>query len=281
MCAGVFCLAVSDALAKGLSEHYSTVEIVFFRMLVSVPLIAGIGIAVNGPRVLKTRRLSAHVARGIVATGATYTFISGLALLPLAEATAIAFAAPVFVTMLSVPLLKERVGPHRWAAVLIGFVGVLVIVRPGMAGFEPAASLPLAAALFYALLMMSARMLRTENIWAMMFYMYLVPLIVSAAVIPWFWRTPALEHLPAFLAVGAAGTAALTLITQGFRLGPAAVVAPFDYTGLLWATLLGWVFWEEILEPWSFVGAVAIVASGVYLAYREARGASASPPRPT
>ncbi len=271
LCAGVFCLACGDALAKALGAHYSTVEIVFYRMLVSLPLIAVIGITADGLRVLHTRHPWAHLLRGCLATGAAYLFIASLVLLPLAEATAIAFASPLFVTVLSVPLLGERVGWQRWGAVVVGFLGVLAIVRPGTGGLQLATTLPLGSALLYALLMLSARRMRSENIWTTMGYMTLVPLLVSAILIPWFWRAPVLAHLPAFFALGVVATMAWTFITLGFRLGSAAVVAPFDYTGLVWATLLGWLFWSEIPGPWAFIGALAIMASGIFLAYQETR----------
>lgn len=271
MCAGVFCFAVSDALAKGLGEHFSTVEIIFFRMLVSLPLITGIGIIADGPGILKTRHLRAHLMRGVLSAGGMYAFVCALILLPLAQATALFFAAPLFVTMLSVPLLGERVGWQRWLAVAVGFVGVLAIVRPGAGGFRLSTVLPLASALFYALLLMSARRMRTESIWTTMWYVSLVPMLVSAVLLPWFWRTPGLESLPEFVAVGVVATAAGTLITQGFRLGPAAVVAPFDYSGLVWATLFGWLFWREMLDRWAVIGILAIMASGAFIAYRQAR----------
>lgn len=271
MCAGMLCLTVNDALAKGLAAHYPVVEIVFFRMLFALPLIAAVGIATGGRRALATRRPLVHLGRGLLATGATFSFVLALALLPLAEATAIAFAAPLFVTLLAIPLLGERPGAPQWLATLAGFGGVLLIVQPGTAAFTLTALVPLATALAYALLMLSARMLgRSETIWATMVYATLVPLAVSAAALPWFWQTPALAHLPYFIGAGVFGGAAMTLITQGFRIGPASIVAPFDYTGLLWATALGWVFWQEIPSAWSALGAAAIGVCGVYLAYRHA-----------
>ena len=274
MCAGVFCLTVNDALAKWLGQFYPTVEIVFFRMLVALPLIAAVGLSRGGPRVFRTTRLPAHLLRGLFAASATWCFFLSLRLLPLAEATAIAFTAPIIVTALSYPLLRERVGGLKWLATGAGFVGVLVIVRPGTAAFGLAALVPLGTALFYALLMLSARMLgNRENIWATMFYMTLVPLAVTAAVVPWSWQTPALAHLPALAGVGLFGGAALTLITQGFRIGPAALVAPFDYTGLVWATAFGWLIWGEIPSGWSLLGAAIIAGSGIYLAYRHVRDA--------
>lgn len=275
VCAGVLCLTINDALAKSLAAHYPIIEIVFFRMLFALPLIVAAGIAIGGRRALATRRPLVHLGRGLLATGATITFFLALALLPLAEATAIAFAAPLFVTLLAIPLLGERPGAPQWIATLAGFGGVLLIVRPGTAAFTLAALVPLATALAYALLMLSARMLgRSETIWATMVYATLVPLVVSAAVLPWYWQAPALAHLPYFVAIGVFGGAAMTLITQGFRIGPASIVAPFDYTGLIWATALGWIFWHEVPSATSVLGAAVIAACGIHLAYRHAASGS-------
>lgn len=273
MCAGVFCLTVNDAIAKWLGQFYPVAEVAFFRMLFALPMITVIGILVSGRRALRTARPLAHLGRGLLATLATFSFFYGLTLLPLAETTAIAFSAPLFVSLLALPLLGERLAGGDWAAVVIGFVGVLLVVQPGTAAFQFGALAPLVAAVSYALLMLTARMLgHGESIWATMFYATLVPLLVSAALLPWFWETPAWRHLPVLFALGAFGGAAMSLITQAFRIGPAAVVAPFDYTGLLWAVAFGWLFWRELPGPWAAAGALLIALCGVYLAWRNVGG---------
>lgn len=272
MCAGVFCLTINDVFAKWLGSFYPVVEVAFLRMLFALPLIVAAAFILGGPRALATRRPLAQIGRGLLATIATLTFYLSLTLLPLAEATAIAFSAPLFVTMLAVPLLSERPGPVQWTATCIGFIGVLLIVRPGGAAFTLAALVPLGTALAYCLLMLTARMLgRRETIWATMLYATLVPLAITGVLLPWFWEAPALEHLPYFIGLGFSGGLAMTLITQGFRIGIASVVAPFDYTGLVWATAFGWIIWGEIPHGLSVLGGVVIGVCGVYLAYRQAR----------
>ncbi|HSH43187.1 MAG TPA: DMT family transporter [Arenicellales bacterium] len=274
MCAGVFFLTVNDVFAKWMGMYYPVPEVAFLRMLFALPMIVAAGLMFGGPRALATRRLPAQLGRGLLATLATLTFYLSLTLLPLAEATAIAFTAPLFVTMLAIPLLGERPGRTQWLVTCIGFIGVLLIVRPGGAAFTLAALAPLGTAMAYALLMLSARMLgRGETIWATMFYATVVPLVITAAIVPWFWATPSLEHLPHFVALGFSGGLALTLITQGFRIGVASVVAPFDYTGLVWATCFGWLLWGEIPSSLSILGGLIIGACGVYLAYSQARRA--------
>ncbi|MGA8262311.1 MAG: DMT family transporter, partial [Arenicellales bacterium] len=259
MCAGVLCLSVSDALAKWLCGFYPVVEIAFFRVLLTLPLVVCAGFVFGGPRALLTRRPLAHIGRGLLATCSTLSFFLGLTLLPLAEATAIAFAAPLFVTVLAIPLLGERPGVSRWAATTAGFAGVLLIVRPGGAAFTSGALAPLGTAVSYALLMLTARLLgRRETIWATMLYATLIPLVVTAALLPWFWVRPALVHAPWIVGLGFIGGLAMTLITQGFRIGVASVVAPFDYTGLVWATLFGWLVWKEVPDAPTFLGGAII-----------------------
>lgn len=274
MCAGVLCLTVNDVFAKWLGAYYPVTEVAFLRMLFALPMIVAAAFAFGRRGALRTRRPLAHLGRGLLATLATLTFFLGLTFLPLAEVTAIAFTAPLFVTLLAMPLLGERPGAAQWAATGIGFVGVVLIVRPGGAAFTLAALLPLATALSYGLLMLTARMLgRSETIWATMFYATLVPLVVTGATVPWSWQTPAVGHLPHFIGLGFFGGLALTLITHGFRVGIASVVAPFDYTGLAWATVFGWLIWGEVPAALSVLGGIVIAVCGIYLAYTQTRGA--------
>lgn len=272
MCAGVLCLTINDVFAKWLTAFYPVPEVAFFRMLFALPLIVAAGLLLGGRKALATQRPLAHIGRGLLATSATLSFFLSVTLLPLAEATAIAFTAPLFVALIAIPLLREHPRRPQWIATLAGFAGVLLIVRPGGSAFTPGALAPLAAALSYALLMLTARLLgRRETIWATMLYATLVPLVVTAAMLPWFWETPRAEHLPHVIALGFFGGLSMTLITQGFRIGIASVVAPFDYTGLIWATLFGWMIWGEVPSGLSVLGGVVIALCGVYLAYTQAR----------
>lgn len=273
VCLGVLCLTINDAFAKWLGAFYPVPQIGFFRMLFALPLIVGVGLGVGGVRALATRRPVAQLCRGLFATGATLSFLLGVTLLPLAEVSAIAFTAPLFVTLLAIPLLGERPSATQWLVTGAGFGGVLLIARPGAGAFSLAALAPLAAALFYGLQMLSARILgRGESIWATMFYSTAVPLVAIAALLPWYWEPPALAHLPYFLGLGFFGGLAMTLITQGFRIGVASVVAPFDYTGLVWATLIGWLVWGEMPSGLSIAGGLVIAACGGYLAWNQSRG---------
>lgn len=272
MCAGVLCLALGDALSKWLGEAYSPLQVIFFRTLISVPLIAVLAYYGGGLRKLRTRRPLVHLVRGLIYTGTMFCFVFGLTLLPLAEATAIAFVAPLFVTLLSIPLLGERIELPVMIASLFGFLGVLIVVRPGGDAFQLGSLILIAAAAFYSLMLITARRYGTsEHLWAMVFYMTLVPLVLTALLLPWFWQTPESRHWPGFLASGVFGVGAMAFITMAFRFAPAAIAAPFDYTAMLWAVLLGWWFWGEIPDVWVFVGSALIIGSGLAIGYHERR----------
>lgn len=272
ICLGVFLLVVNDALAKWLTTHYDPLQIVFLRNLVALPLIAVIALATKGLPALRSRTLRVHAWRGLLLVAGAYSFFVGLKHLPLAEATALIFAAPIFITALSVPLLREQVGWRRWAAVIAGFIGVLIIVRPGAAAFQPASLFVVATAAFYALFMIGACWIDGgESFWTMMLYLAAFPLLFSAVVVPLVWQMPSWSHLPLFLGMAVFGTLGMALITQVFRQAPVSVVAPFDYTALLWASLFGWLLWNEIPGVWTYVGAAVIVAGGIYIVAREAR----------
>jgi drug/metabolite transporter (DMT)-like permease len=276
ICVGVLCLVVNDAIAKWLIAHYSPLEVVFVRNLFAAPLTAAIVLSVVGSAGLRTRHLWAHALRGLLLVGGAYTFFLALKALPLAEATALFFAAPIFITALSVPLLGEHVGWRRWAAVIVGFAGVLIIVRPGAVAFEPASLLAVATALLYALAMIGVRWIdRSESIWTMMFYVVLFPMLFSGLAVAPQWQTPQLSHLPVFLGMALFATLGMTLVSHAFRLAAAAIVAPFEYTALIWASLLGWLFWSEIPEIWTYGGAAVIIVSGIYIVIRETRKAGA------
>jgi len=272
MCLGVACLAFGDAVSKWLGEVHSPVQIIFFRTLVSLPLVLLLAHLGGGLRVLKTRRPGVHLLRGLIYTGTMGCFVLGLTLMPLAEGTAIAFAAPLFVSLLSVPLLGERVGKPVLAASVVGFIGVIVVVRPSVDGVSLGALSMIGAAVFYALMMITARRYGGhEHLWAMVFYMTLVPFLITAAVLPWVWHTPLPWHWPAFLLAGVLGVGATAFITLAFRHAPAAIAAPFDYTAMVWAVLLGWWIWGEVPDLGVLIGGALIIGSGLAIAYQEGR----------
>jgi len=270
MCAGVACLSVNDAIAKHLIEVYSPLQILFLRNVIALPFALAITARIGGVRALRSSRPVPHLMRGFLWVVATILFFTSFAYLDLAEATALIFVAPLFITALSAVFLKEQVGWRRWFAVIAGFVGVLVVIRPGSTAFQLVSLLPVAVAFLYALLMLGARWVDPrESAWTMLLYMTGASALLSAFVVPFFWTPIQAEHLWFFVGVALFGTAGMTLMTQAFRFAPASIVAPFDYTGLLWATMLGWWFWHEVPDAWAILGAAIIVASGIFILWRE------------
>ena len=179
--------------------------------------------------------------------------------------------------MLSIFFLKEKVGPHRWAVVATGFLGVLIILQPGTDTFQIAAILPVIAAFFYAVLMIMTRQLRHHSTSSGMTLWGTVATITIASLsllLPWeafAWTLPTTEDLFLLLGMACVATTAHYLTGQAYRYAPAAVIAPFDYTMLIWGIIFGWVFWQEIPEPHVLAGAAVIIASGLYIIYRESR----------
>ncbi|WP_245710944.1 DMT family transporter [Citreimonas salinaria] len=270
MCAGVACLSVNDAIGKTLAADYSPVQILFLRNVIALPVAILIALRMGGTAALRSYRPVAHLVRAVLWLCAATLFFTGLTYLGLAEATTLVFAAPVFITALSALLLKEHVGWRRWSAVLVGFLGVLVVVRPGSAAFQPAALFPVATALFYAALMISARWVDPrESVWTLMLYLVGAGALLSGIVSPFVWAAIRAEDLWLFFAIALFGTAGMTMMTQAFRFAPAAVVAPFDYSALLWATMLGWLIWNEIPDLATYVGAGIIILSGLFIVFRE------------
>lgn len=272
ICAGVAFLVLNDAIAKVLIARHDPAQIIFLRNLIALPVIALVIWRAQGLGVLRRAALRVHAARGFLQFCGGYMYFRSLEFLPLAEATVLVFSAPIFIALLSGPLLGERVGPWRWGAVLVGFAGVLVIVQPGGATFQPASLLALGTAFFYALFMLAARGIpRTEGLLSMMFYVNFFPLLFAAPVAAAVWLPVRADDMWLFAAMAVSGSVGLTLIAQAFRMAPAAVVAPFDYTALIWAALLGWLIWGDLPLIWTLVGAAVIVASGVMIIWREGR----------
>lgn len=271
ICAGALCLAVNDAISKYLDDYYPVMEIIFFRMLFSLPLLVVPGLLSDGLTTFVSRAPLMQIGRGMAAIAAPVSYISALAVLPLGATAAISFASPLFITLFAVVFFGERPGWRQWVATALGFIGVLFVIQPGSEVFSWAAIMPLGAAIAYAWLMISGRSLanRGDSIWVTMIYSNTVPMLVSLTFVAQGWQMPVGVHWLAFAGAGFFGGIAITLITQAFRVGRASIVAPFDYTGLLWATVLGWVFWHEIPTVSGFFGMFIIILSGVYLALRQ------------
>ncbi|WP_085901696.1 DMT family transporter [Kiloniella majae] len=273
----VFCTSVMDGIAKWLTASYSIISVILIRNLFSLPLAITLVAKTGGLATLKSDRPLLLLARSSLIIFAAGSFYAALPFMPLAEVFAIAFVAPLFTTVLSVIFLKEKVGFHRWAVVFIGFGGVLVILQPGTDTFQPAAILPVIAAFVYALLMIMTRKLRHHCSSSGMTFWGTVTTVCLAStslVLPWeafSWTLPSNTDLLMLMGMAAVATTAHFLTGQAYRYAPAAVIAPFDYTMLIWGLIFGWIFWDEIPEAHVMLGASIIIASGLYIIYRESR----------
>lgn len=282
MLGAVSILSIMDAIVKWLAKDYPTMQIVFFRnafaFLPTILYLMASGLAL---RDLRTRRIGGHFIRAALGVGAMITFFYALGHMPLADVIAIAFAAPIFMTALSIPLLGEKVGLHRWTAVVAGFAGVLVMVRPGASGFDWVALIALASVILYALAMIQIRVLsRTESSASIVFYLALFGTLFSAAFLPSQWVTPDPSGWTLLILVGLLGGSGQILLTQAFRLAPVALVAPFDYSAMIWAVGLGWLLWGDVPGLTTLVGATLVAAAGLYIMQREARQERVSAAQP-
>ena len=194
----------------------------------------------------------------------------GLTYLPIAEATAIGFVAPLFITALSVPILKEQVDLHRWGAVVVGLVGVVVIIRPGGDLWQLASAMPLLGALFFALFQIMTRLLAaTERTHTTLFYTGLGGLAWSSLIVPFVWTTPSVTHILVFLATGTMGAMAHLCMITAFDNAEASFLAPYNYTKLIWVAALGYLVFNDIPSLDMWLGAIIIVSAGFYVLYRE------------
>lgn len=277
MCAGVASLVLSDTAAKLLltGTGYTPLQILFVRCVLAAPLALALVVRFDGTRALRTPHLRLHAVRGVFYVGAVAAFYGSLTTLSLAAATALIFSAPLFVAAITAFGLRERVPGGQWAAILAGFAGVVIIVQPGAGTVETASLLAVTAALLYALMMVSARWITAHDSFrTMTFYLTVFPGLMCSFVLLTDWPAMQAGDGWLFIATAVFGTAGVSLISQAFRMGPAPVVAPFDYTALVWATLLGWLVWGTLPGVWVYAGAALIVASGLYLIFR---GAEAAP----
>lgn len=277
----VFVLSVMDALIKWVSEAHPTAQIVFFRSTIGLFPIAIMLVRAGSLRPLRTRRLGLHLGRGLIAAVATFSLFYAFSALPLGHVYAIGFAAPLFVTAMSVPLLGEPVGWRRWAAVIVGFCGVLLMVLPQGASSEGMISLGIAAALLgtvgYALsLVLMRRLGSSETNVAMVFYGNIVTAATGIAGVflgdlaPWLgWATPATLDLVLLIVIGLIGGAGALMMAQAFRVATPSVLVPFEYTGMVWGVLIGWTVWHEVPTAWIWGGTALVIASGLYILHRE------------
>jgi drug/metabolite transporter (DMT)-like permease len=263
-----------DLCAKGLLADYSLEQFVLLRSIFGLLIFFAMMRRFGGIQNLKTGKWPWHLLRTILASGAMFGFFYGLARMPLVNALTIAFTAPLMVTALSAPFLGEQVGWRRWTAVIFGFSGVLIILRPGAGLITPAAIGVIVAAFCYACLAITARKLATtENSFSLSVYVITGPLIFSALMLPGDWSTPTAPGWALFLLAGTCSAIAWIGIIGGYRRASPAMLAPFEYTALVGGAIAGYVIWDEVPDRWVILGGSIIIGSGLFVVYREMGGA--------
>jgi drug/metabolite transporter (DMT)-like permease len=255
----------------GSEAGVSVPEMAFYRFAFGLPpLLAWIAWTRNFGA-WRTRRPLAHLSRGAIGLGTMILAFSALTWLPLAESATIGFVAPLFSVILSALILREPVGRHRWSAVVLGLIGVLIVMRPGGADL-PAEGLALAllAALGVAAVTITIRQIgRTESTPTIVLWFTLFSMIATGALLPFVGQAHDGRTWAILAALGLFGGMGQLFLTSALRFAPVSVVVPFDYTQLLWAVLLGWAVWDTHPPSTTWAGAAVIVASGLYTLYRE------------
>ena len=267
--------ASMHAVIRIASSEQHPFEIAFFRNLFGLVVLSPFLLR-HGFGALRTRRLPLHAARGAVHVSAMLMFFTAVPITPLGTVAALSFTAPLFVTVGAVLVLGEVVRIRRIAALAAGFVGALVIIRPGVAALDPGSLLVLGSSAVWAGAMILIKLLsRTESSLTMTAYMavFLTPLSSIAAAFVWRWPSP--EELGWFALMGSLGTVAHLCLAQAFREADAAAVLPVDFLRLIWASVFGYLLFGEVPVLFVWIGGTIIFASTLYLAYREARVARA------
>jgi drug/metabolite transporter (DMT)-like permease len=231
----------------------------------------------GAPRdIIFTKNLKLQILRSVLIFCAGMTFWAGLMYLPLADCTVIAFISPLLVTVFSVLLLGEKFGFHRWGSVIVGLLGVIFVIRPGMGIAHWAVVLPLFSALFYATILITTRVLgQRENVLTTLFYTSIGGLILSSVMVLFFWKTPSPVQWLLLIWLGLLGAVGHFFMIKAFEKAPASLLAPFSYTTLIWATILGFFLFGDLPDAWTILGATIIISSGLYLVKRESSAAVA------
>ncbi len=261
-----------NTTAKYLTQFHSVPQVVWARYVFHA-LVLVLLLAPRLKKLLATNRLKLQLFRSFLLLVTTGFFFTGLSHMGVADAMAVMFLTPILITALSVPLLGETVGPRRWAGVAVGLAGALIIVRPGMGVAQVAALTLLAAAFTHAFYQISTRRLSgTDRVLTTLLYTASVGAVVSSLVVPWYWVTPDVTGWLLMALMGTFAAAGHFALIQAYTAAEASVVTPFQYTGLLWATLFGFLVFGDLPGGGTVLGAGIIAASGFYLYYREHRG---------
>jgi len=272
MSLGIALLTANDAASKYLVQTHPVGQVIGLRQAATLLVLMPYVMFFGRWSALRVDNWPGQLTRGVLFIAGSVFIVLSLAKLPLATAITMLFASPIFMVMLSAPLLGERIGHHRWIAVVAGFIGVLIILRPGAESFRWALLLPLLAALVNALRdVLTRRLSRTETSLAILFWSNIILMVGGLATLPFGWVAVTPTAAFWFVAAGIFNGTAHFCIIDALRTGEASVVAPIRYTALLWAALLGFIVWGELPELWLWVGAAVIVGSSLYMVRAERR----------
>jgi drug/metabolite transporter (DMT)-like permease len=269
MCVSTVFFSAMHVLVRYVARDVPPLQVAFLRnifgVIVFIPLLMSGGLSF-----LRTKRIGLHAVRGLMNAAAMLMFFTALSLTPVARVTALSFSAPLFTAVLSVIFLGERFRIRRWMAIVVGFCGTLIILRPGMIPIDPGSILVVASALIWGVTMIVIKILaRTESSFAITAYMNIFLSLFSLGPALWVWVTPAPEMWVWMVAIGILGTIAQLALSQALKETEPTAVLPFDFLKLVWATLLGlWVF-GELPDLYTWIGALVVFAAGFFIAYRE------------
>lgn len=279
MLAATALFTVMSVLIKGVSEDIHFIETMFFRSAFALPITIGLAARRRDWALLRTRRLKGHVVRAFTGTMAQGCSFFALTVLPLAEQTSLTYTTPLFVTLLSIPVLGEKVGIHRWSAVLLGFAGILVIAL-GEGAFQ-GGGLPegiiaigmiaaVAQGVWSAITTLLVRSLsETESSATIVLWQSLLMTLFTLVALPFVWTTPSLVEILVLMVIGLIGGIAQVLLTEAYASAQVSALGPYSYTSILWSVALGWLVFAD-MPTWStLAGAALIVASGLYILHRE------------
>ena len=268
----IFLISVVDTVCKVFTKDLHSIQLVW-GYFVGINLTLWVFFLFKGEKfsnLRRTERPLLQIIRPAFLVCSISSLFIGLTYLPIAEATVIGFVAPLFITALSVPILKEHVDIHRWSAVVIGLVGVIIIIRPGGDLWHLASVMPLLGALFFALFQIITRLLAaTERTHTTLFYTGLGGLAWSSLIVPFVWVTPSITHIFVFLSTGAMGAMAHLCMISAFDRAEASLLAPYNYTKLIWVSVLGYLIFNDVPSLDMWIGAIIIVSAGFYVLYRE------------
>ena len=266
----IFLLSTMDVAIKQLVDFYPSLQVAVLRCALSAPLFA-LWITIQNRKLFRTTRIKAHTARALLGLVMLWAVGEAFRELPLADAYAIFFAAPLIMTLLSGPIMKEPAGPLRIGACAVGFLGVLVVLKPGTDALISYGSImALLAVGCYAFVALMVRALgREEHSLTIAFWFTILCGAFGALFMPGRWVPLVWEHWPWILILGVTGTLGQVALIAAFRRASAGVIAPLDYTAMLWAVLYGWWFWGELPASRTWVGAAIIIASGLFIIHRE------------